>query len=56
MDIGMDNIHNHEVKLKDYMISKLKELDNVTLYNPSADTGIIAFNVKVYFLKILEVI
>lgn len=49
MDIGMDNIHNHEVKLKDYMISKLKELDNVTLYNPSADTGIIAFNVKGVF-------
>ncbi|NLC96471.1 MAG: cysteine desulfurase, partial [Erysipelotrichaceae bacterium] len=42
--IGMDNIHEYEVKLKDYMIQELKKLGNIKLYNPNSDTGIIALN------------
>lgn len=44
-EIGMDNIANYEKQLKDYTISELKKLDNVIVYNPEADIGIISFNV-----------
>ena len=49
--IGMDNIHDYEKKLHDYAIKKLKELDNIILYNPNADSGIITFNVKNVFAQ-----
>lgn len=44
--IGLDNIYKHEKELKDYCISKLKEIDNVIIYNPDSDTGVIALNIK----------
>ena len=47
--IGMDNIHEYETKLKNYMLEKLKKLENIILYNPSVDTGIISFNAKGVF-------
>lgn len=49
--IGMDNIHDYEKKLHDYAIKKLKELDNIILYNSNADSGIITFNVKNVFAQ-----
>lgn len=48
-EIGMDNIHSYEKKLHDYAIEKLSKLDNIILYNPHADGGIITFNVKDVF-------
>ena len=47
----MDNIHAYEKELKQYAIRKLKELDNVELYNESNDSGIITFNVKDVFCQ-----
>ena len=47
----MDNIHDYEKKLHDYAIKKLKELDNIILYNSNADSGIITFNVKNVFAQ-----
>ncbi len=49
MNIGMDNIEEYEKELKKYAISKLKELDNVILYNENSDSGIITFNIKGVF-------
>lgn len=49
--IGMDNIENHEKELKKYAISKLKQLDNVILYNENAESGIITFNIKDVFAQ-----
>ena len=49
--IGMDNIHEYEVKLKNYMIEKLSELDNIEIYNPHVDTSIISFNAKGVFAQ-----
>ncbi|MEE0965443.1 MAG: SufS family cysteine desulfurase [Bacilli bacterium] len=46
--LGMDNIHNYEVELRKYCISKMKELDNVEIYNEES-TGAIAFNIKGVF-------
>lgn len=50
-EIGMDNIHAYEKELHDYAIEKLSKLDNLILYNPHADTGIITFNVKDVFAQ-----
>lgn len=49
--IGMDNIENHEKELRKYAISKLKQLDNVILYNENAESGIITFNIKDVFAQ-----
>ncbi len=47
--IGMDNIAAHEKELRTYLVDKLSQLDNVILYNPDGDTGIVTFNVKNIF-------
>ena len=47
--IGMDEIAAHEKQLRDYLMEKLLKLDNVEIYNPHGDTGIIALNVKGIF-------
>ncbi len=44
--IGIDNINEYEKKLHRYAIDKLKEIDNVVIYNDFVNTGIIAFNYK----------
>ncbi len=49
--IGMDNIHQYEQELHAYAIEKLSKLDNLILYNPHADGGIITFNVKDVFAQ-----
>lgn len=43
--LGFDNIQNHVKELADYAIGKMKAIDGVTVYNPTAETGIIAFNI-----------
>ncbi len=47
--IGMENIEKYELELRNYAISKLKTLDNIIIYNETADTGIITLNVKDVF-------
>ncbi len=51
MDLGMDNVAAHERELHEYLLSKMKELDNVIIYNPTGDTGIVTFNVKKIFAQ-----
>lgn len=46
--IGMNNIHQYECQLRQYCIEKMKELDNVEIYNENS-TGAIAFNIKDVF-------
>lgn len=46
-EIGMDNIHQHEQELVDYVLPKLLAIDGVTVYGPSDSkkhSGVIAFN------------
>ena len=50
-EIGMDNIHNYEKELKEYAVKRLKELDNVIIYNDSNESGIITFNIKDVFCQ-----
>lgn len=51
MDIGMDNIHEYELSLKEYLLEKMKKLDNVIIYNENADSAVITFNVKGIFAQ-----
>lgn len=49
--IGMDKIHEYEVELKKYLIDKLKNIDNITIYNPESETGIVTFNINKIFAE-----
>lgn len=49
--IGMENIHAYEKQLHAYAIQELKKLDNIVVYNPDADSGIITFNVVDVFAQ-----
>ena len=48
-EIGIDKIHEHEIELKNYLIAKLKDIDNIEIYNQESDSGIIVFNIKNIF-------
>lgn len=50
-NLGMDNIRNHETEIRSYAIKKLKELDNVIIYNETAESGIITLNIKGVFAQ-----
>lgn len=50
-NIGLQNIHAYECTLHEYAIKKLLLMDNIELYNPYNDTGIITFNVKGVFAQ-----
>ena len=44
--IGLENIAEYEYFLKQKAIEGLKNIHNIVIYNETAETGIIAFNVK----------
>lgn len=44
--LGMENVAAHEVKLKNYAVNKLKEIEGIIIYNETAETGIISFNIE----------
>lgn len=48
-NIGMDNIENHEKKLKSYLIDKLIKLPYVDIINLESDSGIVSFNIEGIF-------
>ena len=48
-NIGMDNITKYEKELKKYLVSKLMEIDNVTVYNSNTESGIVLFNINNIF-------
>ena len=49
--IGMDNIHNYELKLKEYFIDKVKDIPNIVVYNKYSNSGIVSFNVEGVFAQ-----
>ena len=54
-NIGMDNISKYERELKDYAISKLKEIDNVIIYNEFSESSIITINYSDIFAQDLAI-
>ncbi len=53
--IGITNIEEKEKELKDYCIKRLKEIDNIIIYNEECDSGIITFNMKDIFSQDLAI-
>lgn len=53
--IGLDKIHKYECDLKEYAISKLKNLKDIIIYNENSNSGIIAFNMKDVFAQDLAI-
>ena len=49
--IGMDKIHEYEVSLKKYFLDKVKDIDNIIVYNNSLDSGIVSFNIEDVFAQ-----
>ena len=48
-NIGIENIYKYEHDLRDYLVSKLKELDFITIYNENNYSTTVAFNIKGVF-------
>jgi len=53
--IGMDNIYEYELNLKEYAIEKLKQVPNIILYNENSKSGIITFNIDGIFAQDLAI-
>ena len=53
--IGMENIHEHEKKLKEYLVSKLEKMKNIRLYNTTSASGIVSFNVDGIFAQDISI-
>ena len=49
--IGLDNIEEYTSNLKEYLVSKLKKLDNIILYNENVPGSTLAFNIKDVFAQ-----
>jgi len=50
-EIGLDQIIEHERMLRKYLVNELQKLNNFKIYNPTADSGIVAFNVDGIFAQ-----
>ena len=48
-DIGLENIHKHELKLKEYALERLKDIPNIKIYNANSKSGIVIFNIDKIF-------
>ena len=49
--IGLDKIHAHELNLRNYLVSRLKEIEHIQIINEESDSGIIAFDVDDIFAQ-----
>jgi cysteine desulfurases, SufS subfamily len=48
-ELGIDQIHQHEIELIDYLMSKLQEIEGLKIYGPKDNVkrgGLIAFNIE----------
>ena len=50
MNIGMDEIEQHDLELKRYVVEKLKG-SNVIIYNADSESGILTFNIPNIFAQ-----
>ncbi len=48
-NIGLNNIVKYEHELREYLIKRLKELENIIIYNENNISSIVAFNIKNIF-------
>lgn len=53
--IGLNNIVKYEHNLREYLVKRLKDLDNIIIYNEQNISSIVAFNVKEIFSQDVSV-
>ena len=53
--VGIDNINKYEHDLKDYAISRLKEIDKLIIYNKNSESSIITINYDGIFAQDLAI-
>ncbi|WP_067727219.1 cysteine desulfurase [Oceanobacillus damuensis] len=44
LEVGQDNILEHEQKLADYAMEQLRTIDGITIYGPEKRAGLVTFN------------
>ena len=44
--VGMDNVHQHEALLQRKAMNELSQIEGITIYNKTAETGVISFNIN----------
>ena len=47
--VGLDKIHEYECELKDYLVSKLSNIDHIKVINPNTKSGIVAITIDDIF-------
>lgn len=50
-EIGMDNIKDHERKLRRLLVDKLKQIPHIDIVNEESDSGVVVFNVDGIFAQ-----
>lgn len=55
MNLGFDKIREYELELKKYAIKRLKEIDNIIIYNENTESGIVTINYKDIFPQDLSI-
>ena len=53
--IGLDKIISYEKELRDYLISELKKVDGIKIYNESSSSSIVTFNLRDIFAQDLAI-
>ncbi|MBQ9011037.1 MAG: cysteine desulfurase [Bacilli bacterium] len=54
-NIGFDKIHEKELELKNYLISRLKEISQITIYNEFSESGVVIINYDGIFAQDLSI-
>lgn len=55
MNIGFDNIQKKELELKKYLVKRLKEIKEITIYNEYSESGIVTINYEGIFPQDLSI-
>ena len=48
-EVGLENIHKHELELKEYAVKELGKIPNIKIYNKDSKSGIVIFNIDKIF-------
>ena len=54
-NIGFDNISKKEKELKEYLIQRLKEINEIKIYNENTESGIVTINYQDIFAQDLSI-
>ena len=55
MNIGLEKIHDYELELKKYLVKRLKEIKEITIYNENSNSGIVTINYEGIFPQDLSI-